>query len=147
MSVGRRTQGLVTDLIAAVRGHGLAVVATTSASGQPEAALVGIATTDDGDLLFNAPTAARKTTNLAANPKVALVVGWTNDVSFQAEGLADPLSDEQRLNHAAAYEAQHPGSRSLNPDFILYRVTPTWIRKYDAGVTPPSLTEHGHRSG
>jgi pyridoxine/pyridoxamine 5'-phosphate oxidase len=132
------------SLVGAVRAHGLAVVATTDPTGHPEAALVGIAASDDGELLFNAPLDARKTANLARIPHVAVVVGWMNDVPFQIEGTAVVLSNEQRHLYAAVYETQHPGSRALHPDFVLYRVTPTWIRKYDAGVTPPELTEHAY---
>ena len=133
-------------LVDAVRTHGLAVVATAGASGRPEAALVGIAAADGGELLFNAPRGVRKESNLASNPRVAVVIGWTDDLSFQVEGEAESLEGEARAAAALAYEAQHPGSRASHPDFLLYRIRPTWIRRYDAAITPPVVAEHGIRA-
>jgi pyridoxine/pyridoxamine 5'-phosphate oxidase len=136
---------LTQDLIAQVMADGLAVVATASGGGQPEAALVGLAATDDGDLLFNTPLDAIKSIHLATNPNVAVVVGWWDDLSFQVEGPAEILREERRQEYGAIYESQHPGSRALHPDFHLVRVTPVWIRKYDARPNPPDITEHGTR--
>lgn len=133
------------EVAAAARAAGLAVVATSGASGRPQAALVDIVATDSGELLFNTHADARKVANLARSPAVAVVVGWTGAVSFQIEGTAELLSGAERLRCAAEYEAQQPGSRVLHPDFPLYRVRPTWIRTFDGEARPPEFLEHGAR--
>jgi hypothetical protein len=57
---------------------------------------------------------ARKIANIAANPRVALVVGWDDDVSVQVEGLEE---------------------------FAIVRVTPRWLRYYDARPESFHVTE------
>ena len=71
------------ELVAFVRAHGLGVVATSGPDGAPEAALVGLAATDDGELLFDTAVGSRKHANLVERPRVALVVGWDDEVTLQ----------------------------------------------------------------
>jgi hypothetical protein len=59
-------------LIEFVRARGLAVVATRTREGDPEAALVGITATDRGDLIFDS---SREYANLQADQRVAVVTG------------------------------------------------------------------------
>lgn len=120
------------QFVAFVRAARQGVVATVDAAGEPEAALVGLAVTDGAALLFDSPDDARKVRNLRAHPRVAVVVGWDDDVSVQIEGDADVLSGAERSDHGAIYLDQFPGSRALDPAFALVRVTPTWFRYYDA---------------
>ena len=72
-----------------VRVAGMGVVATVHAEGNPEAALVDLVATSAGEVIFDSAVAARKVGNIAPNPRVALVVGWSDGVSVQVEGLAD----------------------------------------------------------
>ena len=59
-------------LVQFARARGLAMLATTSADGHPQAAVVGIAVTDDGDIVFDTTRTSRKFTNLSRQPWVVL---------------------------------------------------------------------------
>ena len=124
-----------------VRAHGRGVVATASVSGAPEAALVGIAALDDGTLIFDTYADSRKAANLRHDERVAIVVGTDADVSVQIEGTATITVGEEREQRGAAYNAQFPGARALDPDFAVVVVRPEWVRVYDASAQPAVVTE------
>jgi pyridoxine/pyridoxamine 5'-phosphate oxidase len=129
------------EFVAFVRTARQGVVATVGAGGDPEAALVGLAVTDRGDLLFNSKTAARKVDNIRAHSRAALVIGWDDDVSVQVEGTAEILSDADRDACGQVYLAQFPGSRALADGFSIVRVVPDWLRYYDARPVPAFVAE------
>jgi pyridoxine/pyridoxamine 5'-phosphate oxidase len=120
------------EFVTFVRTARLAVVATTSPEGTPEAALVEIAVTDDGALLFDTKSGTRKVANISHQPRVAIVVGWNDSVSVQVEGPAEILAGTDRTDAAAVFESQFPGSRALADGFALIRVKPDWLCYYDA---------------
>jgi pyridoxine/pyridoxamine 5'-phosphate oxidase len=115
-----------------VQVAGMGVVATADTGGNPEAALVGMAATQAGEVIFDSPVTARKMANLAANPRVALVIGWDDDVSVQVEGVADVLGGTDRERYGQLYTERFPGSRALHDQFAIVRVIPRWLRYYDA---------------
>ena len=129
-----------------LRSHRWAVEATASPDGSPEAALVGYAVTDQLELVFDTLSSTRKATNLAANPRVAVVIGGWGDGdprTLQIEGVADlPGGTElQRLQHA--YIAAFPDgpTRMSWPEITYVRITPTWMRFSDYRVLPPDIVE------
>lgn len=124
-----------------VRANPLGVVATTAANGHPEAALVSFAITSDGSLLFNAHLTTRKVANLRANPRAAAVIGCTGTLSIQAEGPVVIESGAARRDAGEIYLEQFPGSRALAEDFALIRLTPDWLRSYDASAEPARVIE------
>src|SRR6188768_3270521 len=77
------------QLINFVRQRGLAVIATRGADGAPQAALVGITATEQGELVFDTSRSSRKYRNLSAFAQVAMVIGWDNERTVQCEGIAD----------------------------------------------------------
>ncbi|MBO0825229.1 MAG: pyridoxamine 5'-phosphate oxidase family protein [Actinobacteria bacterium] len=120
------------EFVEFVRSARLGVVATVSAEGHAEAALVELAVTGDGEVVFDTKTGARKVANIAGNPSVALVVGWDSGVSVQVEGQAEVLSGAEREKYGRVYLEQFPGARALLDEFALIRVIPRWLRLYDA---------------
>ena len=124
-----------------VSAAGCGVVATVSASGSPEAALVGLAASQDGALIFNTPDAARKVDNLRSNHRVAVVIGTPGDVSVQVEGEAFIVEDEERQQHGHTYESRFPGSRAFADGFLVVVVRPDWVRVYDASQRPAVVRE------
>ncbi|ATY10666.1 hypothetical protein CU254_09450 [Amycolatopsis sp. AA4] len=126
------------DFTSFVRANPLGVVATTAPNGHPEAALVSFAVTPDGSLLFNAHHTTRKVANLRANPRAAAVIGCTGTISVQVEGEAVL---ESSTDAAQIYLEQFPGSRALDEAFALLRLTPDWLRSYDASVEPARVSE------
>ena len=121
------------ELIAFVRACGLAVVATSGPDGAPEAALVGIASTDRAELLFDTSTSSRKYANLAADPRVAVVIGWEDEVTCQVEGRADVLQGAELRRGQQFYFEQYPDGRkrASEPEIALIRIRPRWLRYSD----------------
>lgn len=124
-----------------VRACGLGVLATVDASGHPEAALVGLAVLDDGTLILNAPRGSRKVANVERRSRVAVVVGWQDDVTLQIEGSAVVAAGSEREHFGRAYNSQRPGSRALDEDFAVVVVRPDWLRSYDATADTPRIEE------
>ncbi len=129
------------DLVAFVRQHRLAVVATAAVDGRPSAALVGIAVSDDFELVFDTDEATHKAANLRANPKVALVVGWEGERTLQIDGLADePTGSERERLRQVYFDAFPDGRDRLTwPGIAYVRVTPTRARYSDLNTRPPTL--------
>ena len=124
-----------------VDAAGCGVVATVSPDGAPEAALVGLASLEDGTLIFNTRETARKVENLRANRRVAVVIGIEGDVSVQVEGDAAIAEDDGLLLHGQAYQRRFPESRALADGFLVVVVRPDWVRVYDASRSPAVVHE------
>ncbi len=80
------------ELLAFMRNERFAVQASVSRDYAAQAAVVGIAVSDDFEIVFDTLTDSRKATNLRANPSVAFAIGSTRDDverSVQYEGVAD----------------------------------------------------------
>ncbi len=132
MSAESLTRLAVADFL---RAHRLAVMATASADGRPEAALINIAATPDLEIVFETVSATRKFANLRNNPLVSLVVGWQEGKTLQLDGVVEELE-------AAAYEklvpiffSAFPQQRSHEywPGNIYFRIRPFWVRLSDYG--------------
>ena len=130
------------ELLEFIRAHGLAVVATTSATGAPEAALVNIAVTDDLELIFYALQDTRKCVNLRRDPRVAAVIGWESEKTLQYEGTADEPRDEELAGLKKIYGASRPDAQFQMswPGVTYFRVRPSWIRMSNYG-SPWSVEE------
>lgn len=124
-----------------VRREGRGVVATVSRQGRPQAALVSLAALDDGALIFNSDLKARKVLNIAADDRVAVVVGVAGDLSVQLEGPATITRAAERERCGLEYHRQFPGSRALHQDFALVVVRPSWVRVYDTSDDAVSVAE------
>lgn len=121
------------DLVAFVRDRRLAVVATAGPDGHPEAALVGIAATEECELVFDTSVRSRKHENLLRDRRVAVVVGWDDEVTLQIEGTADKPAGVDRDRCLAAYFEQYPDGRQRaeDPDITHFRIRPRWARRAD----------------
>jgi PPOX class probable F420-dependent enzyme len=120
-------------LVRFARARGLAVLATTSADQHPQAAVVGIAVTDDGDIVFDTTRSSRKFTNLSRQPRVSLVIGfdWADEQTVQLEGTAAAIPQDHPA--VAAYYKQFPTGRDRAawPEIVYVRVHPDWGRYSD----------------
>ena len=121
--------------VAFARAEGMAVLATASPAGEPEAALLGVAVTDAGELVVDIVGTARKLANIERNDQVALVIGW-GEVSFQIEGRIRLVDGEERRRYEQVYLGRFPGSRVTDPAFAVAVITPGWVRRYDARTDP-----------
>jgi hypothetical protein len=129
-----------------IHSHRWAVQASVTPAAAAQAALVGIAVSEDLELVFDTLDTTRKVMNLRANSRIAFVIGgWIDgdERTVQYEGIADfPEGDElHRLQEV--YLATFPDGRQRQswPGLIYVRAKPTWIRYSDFNHTPPEIQE------
>src|SRR4029077_20423539 len=83
------------DLLDFLRGQRLAVQASVSAAGVPQAAVVGVAVSHRFEIVFDTRASTRKAQNLRTHDRIALVVGGLvagDERTAQIEGVADEPS-------------------------------------------------------
>jgi pyridoxamine 5'-phosphate oxidase-like protein len=140
------------ELVEFMRANPLATVATISADGGPEAAVVGVAVSDRLELVFDTLDTSRKFLNVKGEPRIAAVFGAAgayrsgkhDERSLQYEGMADvPVGEELGRVQESIYFKQFPDGRArMKWAHIAYvRVTPVWIRYSDYNVSPPRIVE------
>ena len=118
------------DLQAFINARRYGVIATNSASGAPESAVVGLAATMALELVFDTTDGTRKIANLRRDPNISVVIGWSDDGTLQYEGVADEPSGEDlaRIQHVY-FDAFQDGRERLEWTGITYvRIKPSWIR-------------------
>lgn len=115
-----------------INQHKLGVVSTINQNNKPEAALVGIAVSDQFEVVFDTIKISRKYQNILQNNKVAIVVGWDNETTVQYEGEAEILGDDteaQKLKEIY-FEAYPDGRERAEtwPGLVHIKVKPKWLR-------------------
>jgi hypothetical protein len=132
------------ELLGFMRGHRYAVQASVSVSGASQAALVGIAVTDDLEIVFDSVDTTRKVQNIRQNPRIAFVIGgWAEGDArtVQYEGIADEPSGSELERLREVYFRQFPDGRTRLtwPGIVYIRTRPTWIRYSDYNREPAEL--------
>ncbi len=131
-----------------LRLHRVAVQASVSATGAPQASLVGIAVSDRFEIVFDTIETTRKAVNLRRDNRVAMVVGgWVtgDERTAQIEGAADEPQGPELERLKAVYYGIYPDgvSRARWPGLVYVRVRPAWIRYSDFNRNPPEIVEYG----
>src|ERR1051326_5591065 len=113
--------GPMIDIIAFLRANKLAVQASVSPNG-PQAAVIGIAVTDDFEIVFDTSNLSRKFATLRADPRIAFVV-WEGERTVQIEGVADFPEGAELARLKKAYFAAFPEGpeRESWPDIAYVR--------------------------
>jgi general stress protein 26 len=114
-----------------IKQHCLAVLSTLSDGNKPEAALIGIAVSENLEVIFDTVKTSRKYKNLVKNPEVALVIGWDNETTVQYEGVAADLNCIGDEYYKEIYFGVYPDGRERAktwPDIVHFKITPNWIR-------------------
>jgi hypothetical protein len=129
-----------------MRLHRLAVQASVSPAGVPQAAMVGFAVSDQFEIVFDTIQTTRKAQNLRQNAHLALVIGgWVPDDerTVQYEGEADEPSGLELDRVKQVYYTAYPDgpSRASWPGLIYVRVRPSWVRYSDYNKDPPEIVE------
>jgi pyridoxine/pyridoxamine 5'-phosphate oxidase len=131
------------ELVAFIRAHKWGVVASTGPSGEAQAAVVGIAVTDELEVVFDTLGSTRKAANLRRDARVAVVIGWDEAQTVQLEGVADePVGAELARIQAAYFAAFADGPTRLAwPGITYFRVRPRWLRYSDFRGAEPAINE------
>jgi pyridoxine/pyridoxamine 5'-phosphate oxidase len=114
-----------------IKQYNLAVISTISLNSKPEAALIGIAVSEDLEIIFDTVKTSRKYQNLLQNPSAALVIGWDNETTVQYEGIATELNGADVQYYKEIYFEVYPDGRERDktwPDIVHFKITPKWIR-------------------
>ena len=121
------------ELLSFLRRHRYAVQASTAADGAPQAAVIGIAVSDELEIVFDTLTTSRKARHLRREPRIALVVGWDEEQTVQLEGRADEPTGDELARLKSVYFERFPDGpeREQWPDITYFRVRVSWARYSD----------------
>jgi hypothetical protein len=124
------------------------VVSSISQEGLPQSALVGIATTEELEIIFDTVNSSRKYRNLIECPSCSLVVGWDGEQTIQYEGFATEVKGQELKRYQETYFAFWPDGpvRASWPGIAYFVVQPRWIRYSDYDQSPPLIKEFAFAS-
>jgi general stress protein 26 len=129
-----------TDVLGYLRKHRFAVISSCAPDGAPQGALVGIASTDSLELIFDTVTSSRKHENLSRDRRVAVTFSGPDEQTLQLEGVALPVSTSGSGDAAyreAYYRAWPDGRDRLKWTNLCYwRIVPCWARYSDFSLGP-----------
>jgi hypothetical protein len=133
-------------LLEFLRRHRLAVQASRPAPAGVQAAVVGIAVSEEFELVFDTLASTRKAHNLREDPHIAFVIGGLGadeEETVQYEGLADcPGGSELEVLQALYFETFPDGRERLGwPGITYFRAKPHWLRYSNYRVSPPLIVE------
>jgi pyridoxine/pyridoxamine 5'-phosphate oxidase len=131
------------ELYEFIAGHSLAVLGSISAEGMPQSALVGIAVTEELEIVFDTLNSSRKYRNLTANANASFVIGWEGEKTVQFEGKAFLPKGAELERYQKVYFAKWPDgpNRQSWPGLVYFVVRPRWIRFSDFDQQPPLISE------
>ncbi len=114
-----------------LRANELGAVATNSGA-TPELAVVAVSQTEELELIFATFNDTRKFQNIIKDPRVALVMGWDNEIgkNVQIEGTARLVSEDEREKIEEIHLKKNPRSLAFknDPRQSYFIVTPQWFR-------------------
>jgi general stress protein 26 len=121
----------------------LGVLASLSADGTPQSALVGIAVSRELEIIFDTVKSSRKFKNLITNPGCSFVIGWAGEITVQYEGVAYQPDGAELASYQQIYFANWVDgpSRLSWPDITYFAVRPKWVRYSDFDQNPPLIKE------
>lgn len=135
---GRERKKHIKFLHSFIKDHKLAVIATVTGDSLPEAAVIGIAVTENLELICSSFSTSRKYRNLSKNPRVALVIGWEKGRTVQYEGVAQELPEDEAEGYLESTLDKTPSvGKYVQREFrAVYKITPKWIRFTNLSVDP-----------
>ena len=145
-ATGSRSSITRAALLAFLRSHRYAVQSSTHPSGAPQSAVVGIAVSDDFEIVFDTIDSSRKAHNLRQRAEIAFVLGGVapdDERTVQYEGVADEPHGAERARLTELYLAVFPDGRDRQkrPGLIYVRATPTWLRYSNYNQVPALIVE------
>lgn len=133
-------------LLKFLRSRRYAVQSSMHPSGAPQSAIVGIAVSDDFEIVFDTLATSRKGQNLRRRTEIAFVMGnleGDDERTVQYEGRADEPTGTERARLTELYLSVFPDGRERQswPGLTYIRAKPTWLRYSDYNVDPPEIVE------
>jgi pyridoxine/pyridoxamine 5'-phosphate oxidase len=140
------------ELVQFLRSCPLVTAATVSPDGAPQAAILGVAVSDELELVFDTVDTSRKFRNVQRDGRIAVVFGAAggyksgshDERTVQYEGIADvPNGEELKRVREEIYFKQFPDGRERMkwPHITYVRVRPVWMRYSNYNVGPPEILE------
>ncbi len=131
------------DLLDFIKKQKLAVISTISSQGDPQAAVIEFGENDNLELIFDTFNTARKYKNLKKNNKVALVIGWDENITVQYEGDAFEIAGEELKKYKELYFKKNPAAKRWEKfsEMAYFKVKPTWVRYSDLRKHPWEVVE------
>src|SRR4051812_41035711 len=111
------------EMLAYMRGHRLAVIATIGSDGGPQSALVGVGITPTLEIVFDTLSTTRKHANLERDSRIAVTFSGPGEQTLQYEGLAVPVSVSGAKDEGyrqAYYEAWPEGRQHMRWPSLVY---------------------------
>ena len=133
-------------LLEFLRSRRYAVQSSLHPSGAPQSAVVGIAVSDDFEIVFDTLATSRKGQNLRRRAEIAFVIGSLEGIderTVQYEGRADEPTGAERARLKQLYFGVFPDGRERQtwPGLTYIRATPTWLRYSDYNLDPPDIVD------
>ncbi len=129
-----------------MRSNGYVVESSVHAGGGPQSAVVGVAVSDDFEIVFDTIETSRKAQNFRRKPEIAIVFRGlmpNDERTVQYEGIADEPTGAERTRLIDLYLEVFPDGRERQkwPGLIYVRATPKWLRYSDYDQDPPEIVE------
>ena len=133
----------VASLYQFLSAHHHAVISSVAENNEPQAALVGVAITENLELIFDTTSDTRKYDNLVRNPALAAVIGWDGEQTVQYEGIARLLTGDELKPYQEIYLRAFPDGigRAAWEHIAYFVVQPKWIRFSDFNHPSPLIVE------
>lgn len=105
---------------------------------------MGIAMTPDRRIVFDTVKSSRKYSNLLKEKRIAIVVGWENEITAQLEGVAEEPTGADLDQCKSSYFTTYPEGRKREawPDIAYIAVRLTWIRYCDYTESGVGVVEY-----
>ncbi len=131
------------EIIDFIKSNSLMTISSVSATGQPQAALVGFGETDSFQLIIGTSNVSRKYSNILKNPNVAVVIGGNGPKTVQYEGTAREISGAEADKYSEIYFTKSPSARQHNelPTERYFLIEPHWIRYTIVSSDPWDIVE------
>jgi hypothetical protein len=134
------------DLLAFLRSQRYAVQSSVHPEGGPQSAVVGIAVSDDFEIVFDTLENSRKAQSLREHPEISFVFAdltGKDERTVQCEGLVDAPTAAELDRFIDLYLAVFPDGKERQkwPGLIYVTTKLTWLRYSDYNQIPPQIIE------
>ena len=134
------------ELLAFMRSHRLVVESSVHPEGGPQSAVVGVAVSDDFEIVFDTLEGSRKAESLRHHPEIAFVFAdltGKDERTVQCEGVVGQATAADLERLIDLYLEVFPDGRERQkwPGLIYVTTRLTWLRYADYNQNPVEILE------